>query len=372
MKIALIGGHLTPALALIDYCQANHPEDELIFFGRLFARTNTKQPAHERDEVLQKQVIFVPFNSGKINNQPFLLLIKNLILLILGLVAAIILLIKHQPNVLVSFGSYLAVPMAIAAWILKIPIITHEQTQTTGLANKIISFFALKVAVSYQNSQKHFPKNKTYLVGPLIRSQVLSDKQPAPNWINQKNKKPIIYITGGSQGSEIINCTVAQALPQLTQKWFVIHQCGSKSNKRDYYKELVSLSQKLSQKQRTQYAVFEWLSETELSWIFKQASLAVTRAGANTTAELSFHSLPSVLVPLPFSYNQEQLKNAQALAHIGGAIILEQRNLNAKTLIEAIDSVMLKTTTMKQALTQNKPKLGTKLVYNLIRDAAKI
>ena len=371
MKIALVGGHLTPALALIDYCQANHPEDELVFFGRLFARTSSKQPAHERDEVFKRQVAFIPFNSGKIYNQPLLPLLKNLILLLVSLPKALVLLIKHRPDVLVSFGSYLAVPMALAAWLLRIPVVTHEQTQTTGLANKIIALFAQTVAVSHKNSLVHFPKKKTFLTGPLIRDQVMAEQQLIPSWINPKNQKPIIYITGGSQGSEIINCTVAQALLQLTQKWFVIHQCGSKSDQRDYYKELINASKKLSSGQKAQYVVFEWLSEKELAWIFKNASLVVARAGANTTVELSFHAVPSVLIPLPFSNNHEQLKNAQSLAQAGGAVILEQKNLNAKKLIETIEVVMTQKTQMKQALNKIKPKLGLKSVYNLIRDAGK-
>jgi len=371
MKIALIGGHLTPALAFIDYCQKNHQNDELIFFGRLFARQSSKQPAHERDEVLKRQVTFIPFNSGKINNQPILTLIFNLLILFHGFIKAIILLTKHKPDVVLSFGSYLAVPIVFASFILKIPSITHEQTQTTGLANKIISLFVQKIAVSHKDSLKLFNPRKTVFTGPLIRSQLMSQEPIFPSWFNRKNIRPIIYITGGSQGSEIINCTVSQAIAQLTQKWFIIHQCGSKSNQRDYYKELLVNSKKLNPTQRSQYIVFEWLSETELNWIFRKSSLVIARAGANTVAEINFHQLPSILIPLPFSYNQEQLKNAQALAQIGGAYILEQKNLNTVTLLKTINQAMKRKTQMKVALSKNKPQLGVKSVYNLVCDVVK-
>ncbi len=370
MKIALIGGHLTPALAIADHIRQTHPEHHLIFFGRLSVRSSDNQPAHEYDEVHKRNIDFYPFNSGKFNNQGFFSIINSLILTSLAFVNATSLLIKHKPDVLVSFGSYLAVPMVIVGWILKIPIVTHEQTQTTGLANKLIGIFAQGIAVAYRDSTQHFPSQKTHLTGPLLRTQLFDKTPQQPKWIEEKPTRPILYVTGGSQGSEIINHTIAQALPQLTKKWFVIHQCGSKSEKRNYLEELQTQAHKLPKNQRQRYIAIEWLYEGELAWVFNHAELVISRAGANTITELQFHALPSILIPLPFAYNQEQLRNAQKLVTFGGAVILDQKKLSCKTLMTKIEQLTPKLSKMRSFLQDNQLTNGLEPFYQLIQNAA--
>ncbi|HOZ03156.1 MAG TPA: UDP-N-acetylglucosamine--N-acetylmuramyl-(pentapeptide) pyrophosphoryl-undecaprenol N-acetylglucosamine transferase [Candidatus Woesebacteria bacterium] len=370
MKIALIGGHLTPALAIADYIRQTHPEHYLIFFGRLSVRSSDNQPAHEYNEVRKRNIDFYAFNSGKFNNQGIFSIIKSFGLTLSAFVNASSLLIKHKPDVLVSFGSYLAVPMVIVSWILKIPVVTHEQTQTTGLANKLIGLFAHTVAIAYNESAAHFPTRKIRLTGPLLRTQLFDQTPQQPNWIIEKPNKPIIYITGGSQGSEVINHTVTQALSQLTKKWFVIHQCGSKSDKRNYLEELHGHAQKLPKNQRQRYVAVEWLCESELAWVFNHAELVISRAGANTITELRFHALPSILIPLPFAYNQEQLRNAQQLVSLGGAIILEQKKLSCKTLLTKIEQLTPKLTKMSYSLKNNQLTNGLEPFYQLIQNAA--
>lgn len=358
-------------MALIDYIQIHKFPDEIIFFGRLFAQQTGNQPAHEQDEILKRQIQFVPFNSGKLNNQNLWGIIKNTFLIAKALPHALLLLTKYHPDLLVSFGSYMAVPLAIMAWILRIPIITHEQTQTIGLSNRFISIFAKKIAISHQAPMVYLPKKRTTIIGPVIRPQVINSFKTTPGWYNPKNSKPIIYITGGSQGSEIINCTISQILSQLTKKWFVIHQCGSKSNNRNYTQELSALAKHLPKTQRNNYVVLEWLSENDLAWTLANSKLVISRAGANTVDEILFHALPSILIPLPFAYKQEQLKNALSLAEINGAIVLEQKNLNAKNLLNAIDQSIRDLPKMKEALVAIKPENGVAKLYNLIHDLKK-
>lgn len=358
-------------MALIDYIQIHKFGDEIIFFGRLFARQTGDQPAHEQEEVLKRQVQFVPYNSGKLNNQSFWGIIKNSFLILKALPHAFILLAKYQPDVLVSFGSYMAVPLASVAWILRIPVITHEQTQTIGVSNKFIGIFAQKIAISHPASMAYLSKKRTALIGPVIRPQIIKSSKTTPSWYNPKTTKPIIYITGGSQGSEIINCTVGQILSQLTKKWFIIHQCGSKSSNRNYTQELTSLAKRLPKHQQNNYVVLEWLSEKDLSWALANAQLVISRAGANTVDEILFHSLPSILIPLPFAYKQEQLKNALVLADKGGAVVLEQKNLNAKNLLNTINQIFPNLHQMRQALLKVRPENGVSTLYNLIHDLKK-
>jgi UDP-N-acetylglucosamine--N-acetylmuramyl-(pentapeptide) pyrophosphoryl-undecaprenol N-acetylglucosamine transferase len=257
----------------------------------------------------------------------------------------------------ISFGGYLALPLVLAAKLTGVPIITHEQTRSFGLANHIIAKLANEVAVSYPESLQHFPKTKTTLTGSLVRTAI-KRTTPQPKWFKLTTKKPILYVTGGSQGSEIINMTFAQIINQLVKKWVVIHQCGPQSKARNYARELKNVKSNLSLKLKSHYFVKEWLNETELAWIYNHASLVVGRAGANTVAELRLHQLPAILIPLSLAHNNEQMQNALSLTQAGGALIINQNELSPTKLLDTIDQAKSQLAKMKRNLTQLKPELN--------------
>ena len=335
MKLIITGGHLTPALAFIEYLKKQHPNDEVIFFGRLYSKQGKEQISNERKEVTSLGVTFIAFNSVKLSENTFFAKLKSVPLLFLRTLQAVFLLLQQKPTVFVSFGGYLAIPVAIACWIMRIPVITHEQTRTAGVANLIIARFAHKVALSYKESKPLFSKHKTVVTGNLIRASILQTNKVMPDWITKKPLKPLLYITGGSQGSEIINRTTAQILKPLLKNWCVIHQCGKPAGKTNYLQELTQIKEQLSVANQEQYYIREWIEKEELSWIYSNAQAVISRAGANTTEEIALSRIPSILIPLPFSHNDEQLKNAQALSNKKQALLLEQKNLNPEVLLEA-------------------------------------
>lgn len=338
MKILISGGHLTPALAFIDYIKENNSEDEIVFIGREFNKSDKSQQSREKLETEKRNIKFISFNSPKLSSNSWI----NKILVIPSLVFAILkclyILLENRPNVFVSFGGYLAIPVAIAAWVMRIPVITHEQTRTIGVANQVIAKFANYLALSYKDSLEYINFKNTIITGNLIRKNIFQNKVTKPEWIT-KQDKPMIYITGGSQGSEIINNTVAQIIKPLTKDFFVIHQCGGKTKNRDYLAELENQKKTLSIKAQDYYVIKEWITEDELAYILKNAILCVSRAGANTTEELALANMPTILIPLPFSHNDEQLLNAKALSEQNMAILLEQKNLTPEILLEQIQKM---------------------------------
>lgn len=339
MKILITGGHLTPALAFIDFINKNHSEDKIIFLGRTHTQSKSKQESREKQETSKKGVKFVPFKSIKLSRNNIFEKIKAIPVLMGSTLNSIVILGRNKPDVFISFGGYMAVPVTFAAWIMRVPIITHEQTRTAGVANKLIAKFADKIAVSYDESLKYFPANRTIVTGNLIRKNILNTNNTRPKWIEKKIKNPVLYVTGGSQGSEVINHTISQVIKLLTKDWTVIHQCGNSTKSRNYKKELTQVKNNLPMSHKNNYFIREWLDESELSWIYSNAKIIVSRAGANTTEEIATRGIPSVLIPLPFSHNDEQLKNAQALSNKSQAILLEQKFLNPKTLIESIELI---------------------------------
>lgn len=338
MKILISGGHLTPALAFIDYIKDKHPEDEIIFIGREFSKSDKSQESREKIETKKRSVPFISFNSPRLSSNS--LLNKMLVLpsLALAILNCLFILLQNRPNIFVSFGGYLAIPVTIAAWIMRIPIITHEQTRTIGIANQIIAKFANHVALSYSDSLSYINFKNTVLTGNLIRKNIFQKQPQKPVWLT-KTDKPIIYITGGSQGSEIINNTIAQILKPLTKDYILIHQCGGKTKNRDYLSELVNQKKSLSLKAQNYYLVKEWITEEELAFILKNALFCISRSGANTVEELALANMPTIFIPLPFSHNDEQLLNAKALSDNDMAILLEQKNLNPETLLEQIEKI---------------------------------
>lgn len=340
MKILISGGHLTPALALIDFIKKKHQSDKIVFVGRLYSQSDLKQLAQEKNEIEKRQIKFIHLNATKTSKRKSLQhKILFLFLLIKSISSALTIFKKEKPDIFVSFGGYLAIPLAIAAKFTHTKIFTHEQTHAAGLANQFIAKFADEIAISYPSSKEYFPHVETHLTGNPIRSALLDTNTPQPKWISQKTLKPILLITGGSQGSKAINQVVRLTLQELTKEWTVIHLCGSSNIESNYKQQLEQAKKELSPQQQQHYFIKEWANDTEMSWIYNHAHLAISRAGANTTMELTIKNIPTIFIPLPNSHHDEQLKNAQELSKQQAAIILTQDQLTPETLINKLNQL---------------------------------
>ena len=188
----------------------------------------------------------------------------------------------------------------------------------------------------YPETAVFFPRKKTIVTGNPLRSSVLNPNPPQPHWLTKESQKPILYITGGSQGSQTINSLVATVLPQLLKEWCVIHQCGHPNAVTHYARELDRKKKTLSSEVQQSYYIREWLEESELAWVYQHAKCIVSRAGANTVHELTMLGKPAIFIPLPFSHGEEQLKNAQAVTSTGAALLLLQKDADAETFLKTI------------------------------------
>jgi UDP-N-acetylglucosamine--N-acetylmuramyl-(pentapeptide) pyrophosphoryl-undecaprenol N-acetylglucosamine transferase len=340
MKILISGGHLTPALALIDFINQNHRDDEVVFVGRLYSQSDLKQLAQEKNEVEKRQIKFIHLNAAKtIKRKSLQHKILFPFLLIKSVGSALAIFNQEKPDVFVSFGGYLAIPLAIAAKITRTKIFTHEQTHAAGLANQFIAKFANEIAISYPSSKEYFPHKKTHLTGNPIRSTLLDTNTPRPKWIFPKTLRPILLIVGGSQGSKAINQVIQLTLRELTKEWTVVHLCGSSNTESNYKQQLEKTKKELPLAQQSYYFIKEWASDIEMSWIYNHTHLAISRAGANTTMELTVKDIPTLFIPLPNSHHDEQLKNAQELSKQQAAIILTQDQLTPETLIKKLNQL---------------------------------
>src|SRR5258708_5429670 len=259
MKVLITGAHFTPAQAVIEELQ-KFPEVKLIYVGRKTTREGDTTSSVESQVLPKLGVKFVPITTGRLRRVLDIWTVISLLKIPVGFIQAPFILMKESPDVIVSFGGYVGVPLVIWGWFFSIPIIVHEQTLVSGLANTISNIFATKIAVSFDKDYS-FKREKIILTGNPMRKELLEGSKNIPADIKKaiqsakSEKLPLIYITGGNQGSHTINTSVADVLEELTKKAVVIHQTGDSE-----FKDFESLSEKKKDlKNPDRYLVKKWV-----------------------------------------------------------------------------------------------------------------
>jgi len=339
MKIIVSGGHLTPALSFIDYV-ATQKNDVVVFVGREYSQSRLQQKSVEKDEVGKRNIHFIQFDSGKLNLTDLLHLPAECFKCIFSFLEANKIFDQEKPDIFVSFGGYLAVPLALTAWMKRIPVVTHEQTITVGTANRIIGLIAKKVAISFPESSSAFPPHKVSLTGNLTREQLWQKNPPQPSWAKNLSKSQLLYITGGSQGSQSINLIVKSIVPALLENWSIIHQCGKPNLAQNYKVDLEEMKAHLPEGLRDRYQIQEWISEDELAWIYRYARAMISRAGANTVQEVIRAAIPTIFIPLTHTHHNEQVKNALSLVKNKAALMLRQGDLSSEHLLGMLSQIL--------------------------------
>ena len=246
MKILITGGHYTPAIAVIDELKGQ----EIVFVGRKYSIESELTESPEYKEIRSKGIKFIPLHTGKINRFFSLGSFLNLLRIFTGLNQAKKIIYNEKPNVVLCFGSYIAVPIAFQAWLNKIPVYTHEQTIYPGLSNRFISLIAKKVFISFDKSRRFFPRHKVILTGNPVRKPIEKNINPS----NIIRSKKTIFISGGSLGSHSINIIILKNLKKLLKKYYIIHQTGS-VKEFDDYRKLLEFKRKLPIKFKLNYFI---------------------------------------------------------------------------------------------------------------------
>lgn len=347
MKIAITGGHMTPALAVIEELQKNKTH-QIIYFGRKYSFEGKKTLANDFQIVSKiKSLKYVNLNTGRLQRKISLHTLPSLLRIPKAVIEASQILKREKVDCILSFGGYLAFPVALAGFLKKIPVYTHEQTVGVGLSNRFISHFSKKIFLSWPSSQKYFPEEKSLLVGNPVRGVIFktnkTDLHTFPFSLKQiidvKLRKPetkLIYISGGNQGSHIINQIIWQMLSQLLDEYYIIHQCG-------YYDwETFSFENlSLNKKQKQKYYLTPWIDSEQIGWVYKSADLIISRSGANTVTEIAALGKPAIFIPIPWVVDNEQQKNAEMILNAGFAKILNQNDLKEWQLKKALEETFL-------------------------------
>ncbi len=307
-KILITGGHLTPAQAVIDQIQKSPLKETvvIIFAGRKYALDSEKTLSLEFKEISDRKIKFIPLEAGRFTRIVSLETLLNLIKIPLGFWQATRIVREEEPDIILSFGGYLAMAIALAGFIYRVPVYTHEQTTSPGLANRVIGLFARRIFIAFEETATYFNPQKTIITGNPVRESIF---EVVNKPFEIKNGLPVIYITGGSLGSHSINDHIANILPQLLSKYNVIHQIGDVKKYGDY-ERLLELKSKLVENGKGNYYPVKHFRDEEIGYVYSKVNLVVGRAGANTFFELVALKKPALFIPLPWSSNQEQKKQA--------------------------------------------------------------
>ncbi len=250
----------------------------------------------------------------------------NLVKLIRGWGAAYRLGRRERPAVLFATGGYASVPVALAAWTLRTPILVYLPDIEPGLAVRIIARLAERVAVTVEDSRSYFPAHKVAVTGYPVRAEFHGlDRAVARITLGLVPDERVFLVLGGSRGAHSINRALSGVLEQVLELAQVVHLSGELD-----WAWVAERRAALPAALQTRYRAFPYLHE-EMGSALAAADLALCRAGASTLGELPLFGLPAVLVPYPYAWRYQRV-NADWLAERGAAVRLDDERLGEELL----------------------------------------
>ena len=307
-------GHVTPNIALLPGLRAK---------GWLIGYIGSKNGI-EKQLIENEGIPYHSINTGKLRRYFDLKNFTDIFRVVDGFRQAFLLLSKLKPDVVFSKGGFVSCPVVWAAWLKRIPVVIHESDMTPGLTNKLSMPFSKNICYTFPESERFIPGGKAVFTGIPIRESLLTgDRSQGIKLCDFKNTKPVVLVIGGSQGSEIINKTVRNALDTLMKTFQICHICG-KGNVKSEYSGV------------TGYHQFEYVNN-ELAHLFAASDIVVSRAGATALFEILALKKPAVLIPLSRAASRgDQILNARSFEKQGFSMLLPEEILDEASLIRCL------------------------------------
>lgn len=338
LKLLLTGGgtagSVIPLIACVQKFREKKFDIDYLFLG-------TQKGEPERDLVESNQIPFKSIYGGKLRRYFSWRNFGDLFLIVLGFFQSFFIILKFKPNIVLSAGSFISVPVIWASWILRIPSLVHQPDLVPGLAAKLMSPLASKITITFEKSLGDFPSQKTLWIGNPVRSEIFQgNSERAWEFFKLEKGIPTVLILGGGTGALRINEVVKEALPELRKFCQIIHLTGKGKN--------IGENQSFSQR----YHVFEFLSK-DLMDAYKIADVVISRGGVSTLSELAVLSKPAIIIPLPDSPQEE---NARYFEDQGAARVIFNQDLNSERLTQEIKK-LIENKSEQEKLSENIKKI---------------
>ena len=310
------GGTVTPLLAVAEDLRASNSYD-LLFVG-----THT---GPERELIEKAGFRFLSISSGKLRRYFSWKNFSDIFKIKIGFFQSLILLKREKPSLVLSAGAFVSVPLALAAWIYRIPVIIHQQDIRAGLANKLMAPLARVVTVTFEKSLRDYGRKALWIGNPSKDISFLQHDEIILKLAKKYNldfSLPILLVVGGGTGATAINNLLEKSLRSLCEFCQVIHVSGKGKG--------TAVSNK-------HYHQFELLSHSELQEFEVIANLVVSRCGLGFLTELSALSKPSILIPMPNSHQED---NATIFAAANAAKVLSESDLSVEKFTAEIKEII--------------------------------
>lgn len=351
-KIILTGGgtagHVTPNIALLP--ELRKRGFEILYIG--------SKNGMEKDLAEKAGIEYRGISTGKLRRYFDIKNFTDPFRVIKGYGEAKKIIKEFAPDIVFSKGGFAAVPVALAAKQLKIPVLAHESDMTPGLANKISAPAAVKICCNFPETLKYLPEGKGVLTGSPIREELTKgDRKRGLEILGFGEDKPILLVIGGSLGAQHINDAIRRILDRLLVRFDICHIAG----KGNVDKMLIG---------KKGYIQFEYVSD-ELKDLFAAADLFVSRAGANAICEILALKKPNLLIPLSASASRgDQILNAESFEKQGYSMVLKEEDMDDDSLYDSILKLWDTRDKYISAMEASKASDGVGAVMKLIEEIA--
>lgn len=361
------GGHFYPIVAIVQSLNKIIDEEKIIG-TKLYYFSDSP---YDKEVLFENGLIFENINTGKLRTYFSFKNFSDLIKTFFGVINAIYKVFSIYPDVVFGKGGYASFPTILAARILRIPVIIHESDSAPGRVNKWAGHFAKRIAVSFKEASEYFPSKRVAWTGQPIRAEIeqKASLDKALDFFKLESDLPVLLILGGSQGAELINNTIIDALPRLLKNFRVIHQTGVRNFKEVTGQASVVLG---DDKNKSRYLAYAFLNPLQMKMAAGAATIIVSRAGS-TIFEIADWGVPSVLVPFTESNADHSKKNAFSYARAGACSVVEEKNMTANILSSEIERIVEDKNTYKKmmnsALQFNKKDAAEKIAREILHVA---
>lgn len=313
------GGHIYPALAIVDKIKEKEPDSEFIYIGT----TNRM----EKDIVPKYGLKYIGIEMYGITKN-----IKNDIklgyLIIKNIKKCRKIIREFKPDIVLGIGGYVTYPVIKAASMEHIKIFIHEQNSIPGKSNKALAKLADKIGISFPGSKKYFDAKKVVFTGnPCAERAIAIPKIPKEKF-GLNPKKKFVLMVQGSLGSSSVNNKMLDFLQSIDKENYEVLYITGKSSYAEFSKNKFSKNVK----------VVPYVDN--LAGLLKSADVVVSRAGASSISEIIALKKLAILIPSPYVANNHQYYNAKELADKKAIIMIEEKDLNSDNLKEDINKLI--------------------------------
>lgn len=313
------GGHIYPALAIINKIKSFEPDSEFLYIG-----THNRM---EKDIVPKTGIPFKSIEIYGFNRHNLFKNFKTVNCMIKSYKKCKKIIKEFNPDIVIGVGGYVTAPVIYSAHKLGYKTFIHEQNSIPGASNKFLMNCVDKIGVSLKSSLSYFPKEKTIFTGNPCGEDAVTKKEISKLKFGLDENKKLVLIVMGSLGASNVNEYLKKHLNDFNKKSYeVLFVSGNKD-----YDDMKKI------KLPSNVKLVPYIDN--MTRIMKKVDIMVTRAGASTLSEIIALNIPSILIPSPFVPNNHQFKNAMDLVNNNAGILIEEKDLSGSILVDEIDKL---------------------------------